>query len=59
MNLDKETLSVLRRIYRQKVITYGELKDFYPNKSMFEFIRTLAVEKAIDYESCQCYRGRN
>lgn len=53
MNIDKETLSVLRLIYRKKVVTYGELMHYYPNKPIFELISVLADEKAIVYESVQ------
>ncbi len=51
MNLDRETLSILLRIYRRGVTTYGELKCFRPDKPLFELVSVLAAEKAIVYES--------
>ena len=53
MNLDKESLVILRYIYKRKTVTYGQLKLHFPKKPVFDLISTLASEKAIDWESVQ------
>ncbi len=51
MTLDKESFSVLRYIYRNNIVTYGELKARFSDKPIFNLISALSLENAITYES--------
>lgn len=53
MNLDKESLFVLRYIYKKEVITYGKIKQRFPRKPILDLLSALSTEKAIRCEFVQ------